>query len=77
MSDAEILCIVFEIINDIPGLKNKNFIIHINHTLLIQSILLHCGIKEKHEEVYNALSQFRVNNYKPICQIFVFIMFLL
>lgn len=62
MSDAEILCIVFEIINDIPGLKNKNFVIHINHTSLIQAILLHCGIKEKYDEVYNILSQFRVNH---------------
>lgn len=62
MSDAEILCIVSEIINDIPGLKNKNFVIHINHTSLIKAILLHCGVKEKHEDVYNIISQFRVNN---------------
>lgn len=59
MSDAELLYIVEEIINDLPYLKNKHFLIRLNHTSLIKGILLHCGIKEKHMEVYNILQQVR------------------
>lgn len=57
--DAEVLYIVEEIINELPYLKNKHFTIRINHTSLIKGILLHCGIKEKHIEVYNILQQVR------------------
>lgn len=66
MLDAEILCVVNEIINDLSGLKNKNFIIHINHTSLIRAILLHCGIKEKFNDVYQVLSDVRVLSFSTI-----------
>ncbi|KAJ8980157.1 hypothetical protein NQ317_014652, partial [Molorchus minor] len=56
MSDAEILYIVYEIINEIPGVKNKHFLIKLNHTSLLKAILLHCGIKDRHQEVYNMIS---------------------
>lgn len=59
MHDAEVLYIVEEIINDLPYLKNKHFLIRLNHTSLIKGILLHCGIKEKHTDVYNTLQQVR------------------
>lgn len=55
MSDAEILYIVYEIINEIPGVKNKNFLIKLNHTALLKAILLHCGLKDKHEELFRLL----------------------
>lgn len=59
MYDAEVLYLVQEIINDLPSLKNKHFLIRLNHTSLIKAILLHCGIKEKHSEVYNIVQQVR------------------
>lgn len=55
--DAEVLYLVEEIINDLPALKNKHFLIRLNHTSLIKAILLHCGIKDKHSEVNNILQQ--------------------
>lgn len=59
MYDAEVLYLVQEIINELPSLKNKHFFIRLNHTSLIKAILLHCGVKEKHGEVYAILQQVR------------------
>ncbi|KAJ8925528.1 hypothetical protein NQ315_009367 [Exocentrus adspersus] len=56
LSDAEVLYIVYEIINELPGVKNKRFRIKLNHTLLLQAILLHCGVKDKHQEVLDLIS---------------------
>lgn len=66
MPDAEILYIVNEIIKDLVGLKNKHFLVRLNHTLLIKAILLHCGIKENHKDVFAVLSDARVNNYNVL-----------
>lgn len=46
MSDAEILYIMFEIVNEISALKSKNVVIHLNHAQLLCSILLYYGIKK-------------------------------
>ncbi|XP_064601948.1 eIF-2-alpha kinase GCN2-like [Liolophura sinensis] len=49
--DAEILEVVQEIITEFPPLQSRNYYIRVNHTLLLQAILSHCGITEdKHEE---------------------------
>ncbi|CAH1982227.1 unnamed protein product [Acanthoscelides obtectus] len=56
MSDAELLYIGFEIINELPVVKNKHFVIRLNHTALITAILLHFGIKDKHQEVFKMIS---------------------
>ncbi|RZC35247.1 Pkinase, RWD and/or tRNA-synt His domain containing protein [Asbolus verrucosus] len=56
MPDAEILYIIYEIINELPGVKNKHFTIRLNHTALLKAILLHAGIKEKHQEVFQMFS---------------------
>uniref|UniRef100_A0A6P7FHC6 non-specific serine/threonine protein kinase n=1 Tax=Diabrotica virgifera virgifera TaxID=50390 RepID=A0A6P7FHC6_DIAVI len=53
MADAEILYIVYEILNDLPGIRNKNFVVRLNHNLLLKAILLHSGIKEGHQEIYD------------------------
>ncbi|KAK5647909.1 hypothetical protein RI129_002801 [Pyrocoelia pectoralis] len=64
ISDAEVLFIVNEIINTLPGVKNKNFCIRLNHTSLIKAILLHCGIKERHNDVFNILSDAKEGKVK-------------
>lgn len=61
MADAELLYILNEIVDNILVLRNKNFFLQLNHTSLLKSILLHCGIKEKYEDVYNILSKAKVN----------------
>lgn len=61
MADAELLYILNEIVDNISVLRNKNFFLRLNHTSLLKSILLHCGIKEKYDDVYNILSKAKVN----------------
>lgn len=64
MADAELLSIVNEIVNQFSDLRNKNFIIRLNHTALLKAILLHCGIPdEKHNDVYSILSDARVSHF--------------
>lgn len=61
MGEAELLSILSEIVYEFPVLKNKNFVIRLNHTLLLKAILLHCGIpSEKHHDIYSILSDARV-----------------
>lgn len=60
MSDAEILYIVYEILHELPALKNKHLLIKLNHTSLLKGILLHCGIKEKHQEIYKLILDAKV-----------------
>lgn len=61
MGEAELISILSEIVNEFPVLKNKNFVIRLNHTLLLKAILLHCGIPtEKHHDIYTILSDARV-----------------
>lgn len=74
MYDAEILYIVNEIINSLFGSKNKNVIIRLNHTSIIKAILLHCGIKQHHNDILRVLSdakvlQLIVNKFSvyPLC----------
>lgn len=66
MSDAELFHILKEIVDSLPGLTDKTFLVRMNHTSLIRAILLHCGIKDKHNEVYNILSDARVNDPKRL-----------
>ncbi|XP_060526951.1 eIF-2-alpha kinase GCN2 isoform X2 [Cylas formicarius] len=63
LSDAEVLYTVYEIINELPGARNKHILIRLNHAKLLKAVLIHCGIKEKHEEVFNILLE---NKYEKI-----------
>nr|XP_006824933.1 PREDICTED: eukaryotic translation initiation factor 2-alpha kinase 4-like [Saccoglossus kowalevskii] len=55
--DAEILLIVYDIINDIPVLQGRNYILKLNHTSLLKAILNYCGIPEdKHLQVYDIMN---------------------
>ncbi|CAG9763995.1 unnamed protein product [Ceutorhynchus assimilis] len=59
MADAETLYLVYEIIKELPGVKNKHFLIRLNHTALFRAILLHCGLKDKHEELLHLLQDIK------------------
>ena len=60
MEEAEIISIVWEITNEIPELRGKNFSVKINHTSLLQAILMYCGIeKEKYQDIYSILCDAR------------------
>lgn len=61
-AEAELLSIVYEISNEIPSMKCKNFAIHLNHTSILKAILMNCGIdEEKYTDIYNILSDARVS----------------
>ncbi|XP_031334945.1 eIF-2-alpha kinase GCN2 isoform X2 [Photinus pyralis] len=64
VTDAEVLFIVNEIVNALPGLKNKKFFIRLNHTSLLKAVLLHCGIKDRHNDVFNILSDAKEGKVK-------------
>lgn len=58
--EAESVYIVWEIINELPSLQERNFIIRLNHTSLLQAVLMYCGIdKEKYQDIYSILRDAR------------------
>lgn len=60
IADAEILYIVCEILNELQPLKRKKIVIKLNHVSLIKGILLHFGIRDKHQELYKQISEVKV-----------------
>ena len=51
IADAEVMYIVSEVIAELPGLKDHQYCLWINHTTLLASVLTHCSIpEEKHSE---------------------------
>ncbi|XP_012255300.2 eIF-2-alpha kinase GCN2 [Athalia rosae] len=60
MEEAELISIVGEIANEIPELRGRNFVVRLNHTSLLQAVLLYCGIeKEKYPDIYSILRNAR------------------
>nr|CAD7397393.1 unnamed protein product [Timema cristinae] len=58
VADAELLSVVWEIINEFPSLRDKACVIRLNHTSLLRAILLHSGIEEeKHNSMYAFLRE--------------------
>lgn len=56
MAEAELIFIAWEIFNEIPQLRERNFTIRLNHTLLLQAVLMYCGIeREKYQDIYSIL----------------------
>ncbi|KAM7327555.1 hypothetical protein ACRRTK_013922 [Alexandromys fortis] len=50
---AETIYTIYEVIQEFPALQERNYIIYLNHTMLLKAILLHCGIPEdKLSQVY-------------------------
>ncbi|KAI4482571.1 hypothetical protein M0804_008424 [Polistes exclamans] len=60
MAEAELIFIAWEIFNEIPHLRERNFTIRLNHTLLLQAVLMYCGIEdEKYQDIYSILCDAR------------------
>ncbi|ELU08630.1 hypothetical protein CAPTEDRAFT_220708 [Capitella teleta] len=65
--DAEVLCVVSEIIAEFPRLQGRNFYLRINHTALLRAILVHCGIAEElHSEVHAILSDSQQEKHRKL-----------
>ncbi|KAK7506996.1 hypothetical protein BaRGS_00001847, partial [Batillaria attramentaria] len=59
--DAELLVLVQEVINEFPGLQSRQFKVCVNHSLLVQAVLLHCGVpQDQVSTVMTALSDQQV-----------------
>lgn len=59
--DAELLAIAYEIISSMPKLliRNKNFLIRINHTNLLRAILIYCNVpKDMYEDLFDSILDF-------------------
>lgn len=60
MDEAELISMVGEIANEIPQLRGRNFSVRLNHTSLLQAVLMYCGIdKEKYHDIYSILCDTR------------------
>ncbi|XP_046628055.1 eIF-2-alpha kinase GCN2 [Neodiprion virginianus] len=60
MDEAELILIVSEIANEIPQLRERNFSVRLNHTSLLQAVLMYCGIeREKYHDIYSILCDAR------------------
>ncbi|XP_026672144.1 uncharacterized protein LOC108628228 [Ceratina calcarata] len=60
LMEAELIYIVWEIINELPPLQERNFTIRLNHTSLLQAVLMYCGIdQEKYQDMYSILRDAR------------------
>ncbi|XP_064390621.1 eIF-2-alpha kinase GCN2-like isoform X2 [Halichondria panicea] len=54
--DAEVMCVVSEVISELPGLQEVQYNLVIGHTSLLASILSHCSIPvERHHELWPLL----------------------
>lgn len=60
MMEAELICIAWEIFSEIPELRDRNFTVRLNHTSLLQAVLMYCGIeREKYQDIYSILCDAR------------------
>ncbi|XP_071450666.1 eIF-2-alpha kinase GCN2 isoform X2 [Hetaerina americana] len=64
LAEAEILSVAWEVVSELPALRELNCSIRLNHTSLLRSILLHCGIEDgKHQDIYSILGEARDEKY--------------
>ncbi|CAK9814660.1 eIF-2-alpha kinase GCN2 [Anthophora quadrimaculata] len=60
LMEAELIYIVWEIINELPALQERNFTVRLNHTSLLQAVLMYCGVdQEKYQDIYSILRDAR------------------
>ncbi|XP_053995290.1 eIF-2-alpha kinase GCN2 isoform X3 [Hylaeus anthracinus] len=60
LMEAELIYIVWEVINELPQLQERNFTIRLNHTSLLKAVLMYCGIdQEKYQDIYSILRDAR------------------
>lgn len=63
MPEAELIFITSEIFNEIPKLQDRAFVVRINHTSLLQSVLMYSGIEpEKYQDIYSIIRDAREEN---------------
>ncbi len=61
--DAEVMCVVSEVISELPGLQEVQYNLVIGHTSLLASILSHCSIPmERHHELWPVLHKVTVSD---------------
>ncbi|KAJ4436658.1 hypothetical protein ANN_16789 [Periplaneta americana] len=64
MVEAELLSVVWEVVNEFHSMRDKTCLIRLNHTSLLKAILMHCGIEEeKYHDIYTILSEARDEKY--------------
>ena len=62
MVEAELLYVVWEVMNEFQSLRDKPYTIRLNHTSLLKAILMHCGIEEeKYHDVLTILNEAKVS----------------
>ncbi|XP_076299172.1 eukaryotic translation initiation factor 2 alpha kinase Gcn2 isoform X2 [Lasioglossum baleicum] len=60
LMEAELIHIVWEVINELPQLQERNFTIRLNHTSLLKAVLIYCGIDpDKYQDIYSILRDAR------------------
>ncbi|KAH0562864.1 eIF-2-alpha kinase GCN2-like isoform X1 [Cotesia glomerata] len=60
MAEAELIRIVWEIIDKFSELHQRDFTVHLNHTSLLHAVLMYCGIgPEKFQDIYSILCDAR------------------
>ncbi|XP_031826312.2 eukaryotic translation initiation factor 2 alpha kinase Gcn2 isoform X1 [Nomia melanderi] len=60
LMEAELIHIVWEVINELPSLQERNFTIRLNHASLLKAVLMYCGIdQEKYQDIYSILQDAR------------------
>ncbi|XP_050446671.1 eIF-2-alpha kinase GCN2 [Cataglyphis hispanica] len=60
MTEAELIFIIWEIFNELPQIREYNFIVRLNHTSLLQAVLMYCGVeKDKYQDIYSILQDAR------------------
>ncbi|XP_075223291.1 eukaryotic translation initiation factor 2 alpha kinase Gcn2 [Lycorma delicatula] len=63
MVEAELLSVVWEVLNEFPVLMPKNCLIRLNHTSILRALLLHCSIEpSRHEHVCSLLSKAKIQD---------------
>lgn len=60
MTETELIFIIWEIFNDLPQVQERNFTVRLNHTSLLQAVLMYCGVeKDKYQDIYSILQNAR------------------
>ncbi|KAG7210245.1 hypothetical protein KM043_011793 [Ampulex compressa] len=60
MTEAELIFIIWEIFNELPQLRERNFTVRLNHTSLLEAVLMYCGVEqEKYHDIYSILCDAR------------------
>ncbi|KAL7298279.1 hypothetical protein TKK_0008630 [Trichogramma kaykai] len=63
-ADVELICIVLEIFDQIPAMRDCDVIVRVNHTSLLDAVLTHCGVEEQMlEDAKNALDVIPSDKY--------------